>query len=363
MTEHTQSLLKSITELSREFGTVDYVRGGGGNTSAKNESTLWVKPSGTTLAGLTPEAFVAMSREKLGGLYAVEPPAEALAREGLVKRIMEDAVLPTSSGRASVEAPLHDSLSYTFVVHTHPALVNGMTCARNGRQACADLFPDAMWLDYIDPGFTLCMQVREEIQAFKAFKALNGREPQLIFLKNHGVFVAANTPDEIRALYARVMGQLRMRYEQAGIALALPVREIPDVTRLEALTEQVFEFWPDQDAGSVAISGLFGVATGPISPDHIVYSKSVAFFGEPTRETVQAFINQHGYAPRVAVTDCAVLGIGSVQKRADLALEMALDGALVEQLAQAFGGIEYMTDQAREFIENWEVESYRSKQV
>ena len=34
-------------------------------------------------------------------------------------------------------------------------------------------------------------------------------------------------------------------------------------------------------------------------------------------------------------------------------------GAQVMQLAEAFGGIDYMSDRAREFIENWEVESYR----
>ena len=33
--------------------------------------------------------------------------------------------------------------------------------------------------------------------------------------------------------------------------------------------------------------------------------------------------------------------------------------AQVMQLAEAFGGIDYMTDRAYEFIENWEVEYYR----
>ena len=44
--------LKTIVELSHEFGTPEYVKGGGGNTSFKDETTLWVKPSGTTLGGL-----------------------------------------------------------------------------------------------------------------------------------------------------------------------------------------------------------------------------------------------------------------------------------------------------------------------
>ena len=60
--------LATIVELSHEFGTADYVRGGGGNTSVKDERTLWVKPSGTTLAGLTPDTFVAMSRAGINEL-------------------------------------------------------------------------------------------------------------------------------------------------------------------------------------------------------------------------------------------------------------------------------------------------------
>ena len=129
-------LLDRITELSHEFGTMDYVRGGGGNTSVKNDTTLWVKPSGTTLAGLTPETFVALDRSKLSGLYAMTPPVRSSAREALVKEIMERATLPDRPGRASVEAPLHDSLSARYVVHTHPALVNGMTCGKDGGSVC-----------------------------------------------------------------------------------------------------------------------------------------------------------------------------------------------------------------------------------
>ena len=78
--------LKTIVELSHEFGTDDYVKGGGGNTSVKNKTTLWVKPSGTILGGLTAETFVAMNRAKINELYEVETPAVAAEREELVKK-------------------------------------------------------------------------------------------------------------------------------------------------------------------------------------------------------------------------------------------------------------------------------------
>lgn len=347
--------LKTIVELSHEFGGGDYVKGGGGNTSVKNETTLWVKPSGTTLGGLTEETFVAMNRAKINELYAVETPTDAAAREELVKNLMAAAV-DNNAGRPSVEAPLHNVFEAKLVVHTHPALVNGLTCAKEGKAACERLFPDALWVEYIDPGYTLCMEVRERIEGYKAEY---GQEPALLVLQNHGIFIAADTADEIRALYARVMDALKTEYSKAGIPQTLEISDTPVAPETEEQIKSVF----GAGAAFVASSGMFPVAPGPISPDHLVYSKAFPFTAELTAEAAAAYKEERGYAPKVVVSGDRVYGIGNSRKNADLALELAQDGALVMQLAEAFGGINYMTDAQREFIENWEVESYRSKQV
>jgi len=352
-------ILQTITQLSHEFGTESFVRGGGGNTSCKDDQTLWVKPSGTTLAGLTPETFVAIDRKKLSELYRIEPPADSSGREAFVKRIMEQSVLPHSSGRASVEAPLHDSLQARYVVHTHPATVNGMTCSKDGKEIAKILFPDALWLDYIDPGYTLCIQVRKEIQDYKQN---NGKEPEIILLKNHGVFVAADTPEDIRGLYADIQSKLNAQYEQAGMSLEMEIAPLPQEKDVETAKQIICNAMQNSDL-CIAASCIFDFAVGPISPDHIVYSKSYPFIGEPTVESVKEFKIKHGYMPQVMAFNDAVFGISENAKGASLALELAQDGALVQKLAQAFGGIDYMTDRAREFIENWEVESYRKKQM
>lgn len=352
-------MLQTITQLSHEFGTRDFVRGGGGNTSCKDASTLWVKPSGTTLAGLTPESFVAIDRKKLSELYQVTPPDDASGREALVKEIMGKAVLPETPGRASVEAPLHDSLAARYIVHTHPATVNGMTCAIDGKAAAAELFPNALWLDYIDPGYTLCMQVRREIQAYEQ---ANGKQPQIILLKNHGVFVAADSPEEIREIYAGIRSKLMDRYQQAALSVELDIASLPSADTVTAAEAKIREAMGNA-AMCVAASGMFAYAAGPISPDHIVYSKSYPFVGEPTKESISDFKSQHGYAPQVMVFADGIFGVTESAKGADLALELAQDGSLVQKLAAAFGGIDYMTDRARAFIENWEVESYRKKQL
>ena len=352
-------LLKTITELSHEFGTSSYVLGGGGNTSAKNETTLWVKPSGTTLGGLKPELFVQIDRQKLSSLYSIEAPADASERETLVKDQMAAAVSPQTPGRASVEAPLHDSLEARFVVHTHPAVVNGLTCAKNGKQMCQELFPDALWLDYIDPGYTLCMHVRQEI---KNYKEANGSEPSLIFLKNHGIFVAANTADQIRDLYEDVISVLTGCYNAANIDMEVDVNSSVSGSVLDSEKSELLEALDGEEL-FIAADGMFDYAKGAITPDHIVYAKSFPYVGGFTKDGIASYKAQYGYMPHIYVSENAVYAVGATEKKADLALQLALDGSLVIKLAEAFGGIDFMTDSSRLFIENWEVESYRSKQV
>ena len=352
-------MLETIAELSHEYGTAEYVKAGGGNTSCKDAETLWVKPSGTTLAGLKPETFVMMDRAVLSRLYDAVTPVESADREALVKNLMASAVKSETPGRPSVEAPLHDSLSARYVVHTHPPIVNGMTCAVGGRAAVARLFPDALWVPYIDPGYMLCMAVRQSV---RTYKAVHGVEPRLIFLENHGIFVSGETGEEIRGIYTRVFDTLRRTYGAWGGATEVCVGESPSDAQV-AGWRQVLSEALGENAAAVEASGHFKVGNGPISPDHVVYAKSYAFEGLLSVEKLLEFLAERGYTPRVIVTENAVLGVGANEKIARLALELALDGALVKQLASAFGGLRYLSDVSRLFIENWEVESYRAKQA
>ena len=138
--------------------------------------------------------------------------------------------------------------------------------------------------------------------------------------------------------------------------------EIADATSAPE-TEATIHALFDDDAAFIASSGMFGYAPGPVNPDHLVYGKAFPFITAMTEEAVSAYKAERGYAPKVLLNGNRVYGIGTSQKNADLALELAQDGALVMQLTEAFGGIHYMTAAQREFIENWEVESYRQKQT
>ena len=350
--------LENITKLSHEFGGDDYIKAGGGNTSAKNAETLWVKPSGTTLRDLTPEHFVAMDRAKNAEIHAVDIPDDPHELEAKVLEMKMDAVRPGSSGRPSVEAPLHDSFDATYVVHTHPVLVNGMTCARDGGEACRRLFPEYLWVGKLDVGHMLCVRTRE---AIRDFTERNGRQPEAVFLKNHGVFVAGETPESIRETYRIIMERLAEEYRSAGLTPELEKGPLPDPETGEDLARLMREALGTPDAAFVAADGPYDVADGKLTPDHIVYMKPHIFEGEPTKEALVEFQERTGYSPRVVANERGVFGFGATEKNAALALELAVDGAQIKKLTRAFGGIEYMDRKTLEFIDSWEVEAYRRK--
>ncbi len=351
-------LLQTITKLSREFGTDDFVKGGGGNASAKDADTLWIKPSGTTMSAATPESFVLLDRGKLTALYDANVPLDPTQREAAVKDLMLQAVRPGATGRPSVESPMHDSFDATYVIHTHPELVDGMTCANDGESAAASMFPDALWLHYTDPGYTLSMQLREKLAEWRAER---GDEPTVVFLQNHGLLIAGNSERDVTATFESVLDPLRTHYANSGIPSDLARQPDSDPDAVAETEKQIRAALGTVDAAEVLYGGRFAIADGPISPDHIVYEKPFPFIGEPTRENVEAFRDREGYSPRVISCEVGVFGVGTNQKNAELAIALAVDGAVIKQLAEAFGGIKYLDKAATDFIDNWEIEASRRK--
>jgi rhamnose utilization protein RhaD (predicted bifunctional aldolase and dehydrogenase) len=353
------TILEQIAELSREFGTPNYVLGGGGNTSAKNADSLWIKPSGTALPSMTADSFLEMDRSAIARLYDAEPPENVNERESMVGRMLAEAKRnPSDAGRPSVETPLHNAFSATFVVHVHPSFVGGLVCGRNSREVCESLFPDYLYMAYTDPGYMLSMRTREEIQKYSQ---QHGHEPVAIFMENHGVFVASDTAAGVREVFARIMTVLREQYAAAGLATEIEIGPAPSEDVVATAVEHVRRACGEDHASYVERSGPFRVAQGPLTPDHVVYMKSYAFEREPTEQSVKAFQDEYGFAPRIVSTGNGVVSFGTTENNARLAMELAKDGALVVQLAEAFGGARTMTREQWKFIDNWEVESYRRK--
>jgi len=353
--------LEQITALSVKYGSDPrFVLAGGGNTSFKDGTYLYIKPSGIALKAMAPDKFVKMDRAQIRKIFSGDLPSGIAEREAAAKQMMMDAV--RSGGRPSVEAPLHELLPFAYVVHLHPALVNGMTCAEKGAETCAKLFPDALWISYVDPGYVLSKKVSDEMAAYQAAK---GKPASLIFLQNHGVFVGADKPEEIDAVYGRVMSTLEKAYAEAGVSTVLAKQE-PCMDAVKQYAPKLRTLLGDGDGESISrkfvvSAGIFEVTGGPLAPDHIVYSKSYPLVSEdPKKADVDAYVAANGFKPLVvSVPGRGVFCAGTTIKGAATVAEIAEDAGLIRQLAAAFGGPHYLSERDRKFIENWEVESYR----
>ncbi|MDA3823336.1 MAG: class II aldolase/adducin family protein [Bacteroidales bacterium] len=198
--------MKDLMRLSNEYGSDErYVVKGGGNTSVKDENVMYVKASGHALSTISEHGFVKMDLNTLASMWEKHYPKEESEREKVVLQDLMDARLQGETMRPSVEALLHSLIPIRFIVHLHPALVNGLTCSVIGEEGMKQLFDDALWIDIVNPGFILAKTVKEKMAEYQA---RYNKAPSIIFLQNHGVFVGSDSASSIDTIYEHIMKTL-----------------------------------------------------------------------------------------------------------------------------------------------------------
>ncbi|HHU63376.1 MAG TPA: SDR family NAD(P)-dependent oxidoreductase [Clostridiales bacterium] len=373
-------VLKDLVHISNYFGSKpEFVLAGGGNTSYKTAEHLYVKGSGTVLADITEEDFVKMNRKLLGQLWEREYSKDPAEREAQVlEDLMNARERSEYDKRPSLETPLHDILDYKYVVHTHPTLVNGLTCSRDGRQEAEELFGDrAIWIPAANPGYALVLAVRKELERYVA---KHGRHPQIILLQNHGIFIGADTVDEIKDIAHYVVKAIEGRIKRRpDLSLAEFDRQraadISPAIRmlLKGEGNSIVTFICNKEISRLVESeqAFKGVSLA-LSPDHIVYCKHRPLFVpyRPDMEEQYALLAQrideyrqrNNFLPKVvAVEKLGVFAWGHNKKAADITAAVFLDAVKISVYAQSFGGSLFLPQDKIDFINDWEAEAYRAK--
>lgn len=366
--------IQQLIEISQFYGRDSrFVIAGGGNTSYKNAEKLWVKASGSSLATITEDGFAVLDRDKLNLMSDKVYSANAAEREEQVKNDLADATI-TKGKRPSVETSMHNVIDFAFVVHMHPTLVNGLMCANNAESDLKKLFGvKALYIEYTDPGYVLFKKVED---AIKAYRAANNEEPQVIWLQNHGIFVAANTIDEIKVIYNEVLEKLAPQPPKGGeevpplggqgaVEILPAIRMMLSNDSLKTLKVRknalIKHFYDTEEA-------LAKIAK-PFTPDAIVYCKSnYIFLNDEEPETVLAeaakqipvFTAKFGYQPKVIlIKGIGLVAVGDNAAQCDIILDVFEDAMKIAFYAESFGGPHPMTQEQIDFIDNWEVENYR----
>tara|TARA_R110001583_G_scaffold149372_1_gene301454 strand:+ start:14230 stop:15264 length:1035 start_codon:yes stop_codon:yes gene_type:complete len=181
---------KQVIEYCSKIGLDPLlVQGAGGNVSWKDSDTLWIKASGTRLALskeediFTPVSLSNILYEVDNGNFHVQPMPEA-----------------PGALRPSIETLLHAILPWQVVAHLHAVNVLSVLVQSNAEEILIALLGDEfnyVVVDYYKPGPLLAKAIFDKISG--------APEVNVVFMKNHGLVVAADSVDELDQLLNRLL--------------------------------------------------------------------------------------------------------------------------------------------------------------
>lgn len=172
-----EKAIEDLVQISRYAADHPrFIQGGGGNCSVKFSGKMAIKASGYLLEEVSPQkGYVILdlkTREPVGPVPL----------------------------KPSIESPLHMLLA-TYVIHTHPLAVGAFVCSRQGQSGLRELFPESLyaWIDYANPGKEIFLKIK------KFLGENSGPAERVLFLQNHGLFVAAETKKQCLARHEEVV--------------------------------------------------------------------------------------------------------------------------------------------------------------
>lgn len=250
MIKSSFELERQVAEFCAEIGRDPLlVQGAGGNVSWKQDRVLHIKASGTWLADaldrdiFVPVDLVALRQALVDGNYKVRPHA-----------------LGTDALRPSIETALHALMPQRIVMHLHAieALAHLVRADAEDiiRRRVGERLP---WVlaDYRKPGAALAKEVHEALQRCP--------DAQIVFLRNHGVVVGAESVEQARGLFA-LLDEL------------LATRPLVHAQELAASSESVrhddYHRLDDEEVQRLALClELFGrlEREWALYPDHVVF--------------------------------------------------------------------------------------------
>ncbi|NLW74370.1 MAG: class II aldolase [Clostridiales bacterium] len=342
--------LETLIEFSRKYGAdPELVNAGGGNTSAKQDGIMYIKCSGTALKDASEASFAKMDLEKLYHIFERRYPEGDREREAAVLADMMACRVPGEEHkRPSVETLLHALFRQKYVLHLHPALVNGLTCSRGGEAEAGRLLGDEVaWVPACRPGYTLALLMHEKMKAA-------GSPLGVVLLENHGVFFAADTPGELDRMLSdmteKLAGCIR-EFPQTGDGGAEPGYG-EKLAKLSGCEYFCYNGSTTARAFAASLEAAKDLLT-PFNPDQVVYCGPGAEYVDDV-DRVRAIRKK-----TVLVRGAGLYTFGRTEKEARNALLLAEDAMKIAVYSRSFGGPRHLPEELVEFLVHWEAESYR----
>lgn len=363
-----------LISISQHFGkNKDYIIAGGGNTSYKDNNIIYIKASGTELATITEEGFVALDRQKVKAVMNKTYNSDPHKREEEVKNdLLAARLAPEKGQRPSVETNLHEFIPYSYVVHTHPNLICGVLCSKRSREVIHNLFGNEVLYVSFDPGYRLAKRVA---RTYETYYEKYHKIPQIYFLENHGIFIGANSTQEIKELYEMVYQNILK--QTTGV---IHINQLKPNSITETILPQILALFTDQKYIKSRHHSLcqryyrnpqdFEKIKYAFTPDILVYCKSAPLYCgvigsneeilSTLKQQLERYIKRWQFYPNtILLKDIGMICVGSNEKSVNITLDTFEDQMKISYYAEFFGGQQFLTEEAMDFLEHWEVEHYR----
>ena len=311
--EARASVVTELAAVCRIMGAdSSLVLGGGGNASVKTVVTditeatvpvLFVKTSGHDLATITADGFAPLRLDRVRRLLPpVSVPADQLRNE------LRCALMDADATDPSVETLVHALLPDAVVLHSHADAVLALCNRTDGAAVVRDRLGSlCVVVDYAMPGPELVATCDT------AWRARRGDEIGLVVL-GHGLFTVGETAEQAWQRHQQVCAAA----EAARHRPTLAAEALPDIDPAEladfrkALCDQVGHALvvrrsrDSQTAAFVADPTLLAAtAAGPITPDHVTWTKPFPLIGRDLagyRSAYDAYFAAHQVRADAAVT-------------------------------------------------------------
>ena len=330
---------KSMKEISNYAGShVDYVQGGGGNTSYKFDVRLMaIKASGYSLLEVEKEkGYVTVDYAAIKSDYAELAEKKDVDIEKETLKINMDSISlleGMENKRPSVEVGFHSYLKRA-VVHTHSVYSNLLCCSEEGRDLAEKIFGGSeygyVYIPFINPGFRLSMVIEEET---RQFQASHGKFPELIFMESHGMIASDDDAEKAIEIHENANNMIKAFFGTAEFPKA---KVEPEEIAFSSATEMIKAFVQNGADENYFYSTI-------LYPDQMVYleanlGKTILINKEKGNITYKMSEKQAQTTEEVIL---GVVYIISEIKRLGLTLKL-------------------LCDEGVDFIRNWESEKYRA---
>lgn len=341
--------MKNFVKMSKYAGMrEDIVQAGGGNSSFKiSDDAMAIKASGFQLSDITEEDGYAVVDPSVIKNAFLNSNLDDMTEEKS-KAILGEAFI--RGKKPSIETFLH-SISGKYTLHTHPIVVNALTCRREGKNILKELFPEALIVPYATPGVELAKEY------FKVYKenAINERKVfDTVFLLNHGLVVSGDTAEQV----INKTEDILQKIEEYLNADYRPYHELTHIWKL--FEDKVV--WKVTDNNIITAYEKMGeMWNHRFCPDCIVFlgKEVLALHDDFSKSEVDNFCKIYGNPVIIEYKNQLYLVADNVKKALEIQSVLSFSAQVMNlNIGQA---CVFLSDEEQNFLLDWDAEKYRKQ--